>query len=114
LVRVPAALRIELTFPNGSVGIYFSHDFGANGALLKRADDDATIPPKGSYAQCSFHLGELEIRSRATVTRTSDADFAIRFVGMPHPLEDKIVGWVFRQDALRHSTHRRRTTRRRP
>ena len=75
-------------------------DVSAGGILVDRSGVGQQIPKVGVEGECVFTLENIEIRAQARVVRVSPSSFGLKFVGLPRSLEDRIVAWVLRQEAL--------------
>ncbi|MFZ5440263.1 MAG: PilZ domain-containing protein [Myxococcota bacterium] len=98
--RVPARLRF--TFAWGErFELFRCNDLSAAGAYVVRHVPASPMPPRGAVGECAFNLESMEVRCLATVVRSTEVGFAVRFEQLPRHLEDRICGWVFRQETRR-------------
>jgi c-di-GMP-binding flagellar brake protein YcgR len=97
-VRVRARLRFTYAWAE-AFELYATLDVSASGALVRRVDAPMTLPPLGAEGECAFTVDATEVRTRARVVRVSEDGFAVRYLGMPRPLEDKLAAWAFRMEA---------------
>lgn len=97
-VRVRARLRF--TFAWGEqFELYATEDVSASGALVRRVEPPLTLPGLGAEGECAFTVDGAEVRTGARVVRVARDGFAVRFLGLPRGLEDKLVAFVFRMEA---------------
>jgi PilZ domain len=97
-VRVHARLRF--TFAWGEqFQLYTTDDVSASGALARRVETEVPLPPAGAEGECAFTVDAIEIRTQARVVRVLRECFAVRFLDLPRPQEDRLVAWAFRLEA---------------
>lgn len=96
--RVRASLRFTLAWGE-SFELFRTVDLSAGGANLVCHVVDSPVPPLHAEGQCAFNIDSLEVRITARVVRSSPTGYAVKFVGLPSALEDRIVAWVFRMQA---------------
>lgn len=100
--RVRANLRFTLAWGE-HFALFRSVDLSASGALVLRHDPEGVLPKVDEVGECAFNIDSTEVRTTARVVRLVPDGFAVRFEGLPRALEDKLVAWVFRHEALQLS-----------
>jgi c-di-GMP-binding flagellar brake protein YcgR len=98
--RVRAGLRFTFAWEQG-FELFRTVDLSASGAYVERHVPASPMPERGVLGECAFNLQSMEIRCVATVVRATADGFAVRFVELPLRMEDRICGWVFRQETRR-------------
>lgn len=100
--RVHANLRFTFAWDNG-FELYRTIDLSASGAYVQRSEPSNALPTLGTRGECAFNLESMEIRAPAQVVRVVPNGFAVRFNSMTHAQEDRVCGWIFRQETRRVS-----------
>jgi c-di-GMP-binding flagellar brake protein YcgR len=95
--RVRASLRFTFAWEEG-FELFRTVDVSACGAYVLRHVPAGALPTLGTIGECAFNLESMEIRVAAKVVRVSSNGFAVRFDELPHAKQDRICGWVFRQE----------------
>lgn len=95
--RVRARLRFTFAWEHG-FELFRAVDLSASGAYVMRHVPNSPMPAVGTLGECAFNLESMEIRCEATVVRTATNGFAVKFERVPRAQEDRICGWVFRQE----------------
>jgi c-di-GMP-binding flagellar brake protein YcgR len=95
--RVRARLRFTFAW-EGGFELFRSVDISASGAFVLQHVVGSPMPTTGTVGECAFNLESMEIRCTATVVRTTHNGFAVRFGDVSRAQEDRICGWVFRQE----------------
>ena len=72
-------------------------DLSAGGAFVLRVDE-ALLPALGVVGECAFNLESMEIRTAARVVRVSAEGVGMVFEGLSRAHEDRVCGWIFRQE----------------
>lgn len=98
--RVRAGLRFTFAWDEG-FELFRTVDLSAAGAFVLRHVPASPMPRRGTVGECAFNLESMEIRCVATVVRATENGFAVRFEQLPLRLEDRICGWIFRQETRR-------------
>ncbi len=96
--RVRAGLRFTFAWDEG-FELFRTVDLSASGAFVVQHTVNAQMPRKGQRGQCAFNLESMEIRCEAIVFRTSVNGFAVAFEDLTRAQQDRICGWIFRQQA---------------
>jgi len=92
-------MRITLAWAE-QFELFRTVDLSAGGALVVGHVPETPIPEVGSLGECAFNIDSLEVRVDMVVVRISKSGaVAVKFVGLPRALEDRIVAWVFRLQA---------------
>jgi c-di-GMP-binding flagellar brake protein YcgR len=100
--RVRARLRFTFAW-EGGFELFRSVDVSACGAYVVQHVPNCPLPLAGQQGECAFNLESMEIRCLATVVRSSANGFAVRFESVSRAHEDRICGWVFRQETRHHA-----------
>lgn len=98
--RVRAGLRFTFAWDDG-FELFRTVDLSASGAFVVQHTVSTQMPKSGQRGQCAFNLESMEIRCEAVVIRTATNGFAVVFDELTRAQEDRICGWIFRQQALR-------------
>ncbi len=96
LFRVKASLRFTFAW-EGGFELFRTVDVSAGGAFVSRADG-AVLPALGVVGECAFNLESMEIRTAARVVRVEADGFGVVFEGLARAHEDRVCGWIFRQE----------------
>ncbi len=99
-VRIRASLRFTFAWGAQSFELYRTVDLSAGGARVIHHVIGSARPPRGAEGECAFNLDGVELRTRAVVVRDHRDGFAVRFRWASRAHEDRVVAWVFRQEAL--------------
>jgi hypothetical protein len=92
--------RLRFTFAWGEAfELYQTEDVSGSGALLRRLEAPLALPPLAAEGECAFTIDATEVRTPARVVRLHADGFAVRFLGLPRHLEDRLVAWAFRLEA---------------
>lgn len=102
-----AAVRATFSWAD-QFEVYATENLSAGGAALRVTGLDQPLPPADVEGLCAFSLDDVELAMRATVVRQLPEGFALRFVGVPVAVQDRIAGWVFRQEARARPPRSRR------
>ncbi|MDP2275325.1 MAG: PilZ domain-containing protein [Archangium sp.] len=97
--RVRASLRFTFAW-EGGFELFRTVDLSASGAFVIRGDE-AVLPALGVVGECAFNLESMEIRTAARVVRVSADGFGVVFEGLSRAHEDRVCGWIFRQETRR-------------
>lgn len=97
-VRVRAQLRFTFAWSE-NFELYRTEDLSAGGAQARADAEQALLPPLGAEGECAFNIEGFEVRVAGRVVRAVPHGFAVRFVGLDRAVEDRLVGWVLRQEA---------------
>ncbi len=100
--RVRASLRFTFAW-DGGFELYRTLNLSASGAYALCPTPQSPIPALGTQGECAFNLESMEIRAPATVVRHFTNGFGVEFAGLTRAQEDRICGWVFRQETKRAS-----------
>jgi hypothetical protein len=95
--RVRASLRFTFAW-EGGFELFRTVDLSACGAFVMVHVPAGAVPTLGTEGECAFNLESMEIRVPATVVRVASNGFAVRFGELRLAHEDRICGWVFRQE----------------
>jgi c-di-GMP-binding flagellar brake protein YcgR len=106
-VRVRATLRFTFAWADADGTSHFelfrTIDVSASGVQLVCHVVGGAVPSVGVRGEGAFNVDSTEVRCEAEVVRLTDEGFAVRLQRLPRQLEDKVVAWVFRTEALRMS-----------
>lgn len=101
-MRVNVTLRFSFSWGD-QFGVFTTVDVSGSGALLGGTSPEAVFPPLHATGHCGFSVDGTDLRLEAVVVRTAPRGFAVRFVGIPLSVQDRLVAWVFRKEAQRRS-----------
>ncbi len=103
-MRVRATLRFTFAWANAEGHTHFelfrTLDLSASGVQVVRHVVGSVVPTLGTRGEAAFNVDSTEVRCEAEVVRCTDDGFAVRLQRLPRALEDKVVAWVFRTEAL--------------
>jgi hypothetical protein len=97
-VRVRAHLRFTFSWGD-RFELYTTDDVSGSGALVRQTQPEVPLPALASEGECAFTVDATEIRTPARVVRVSGSTFAVRYLGLTRPHEDRLAAWVFRLEA---------------
>ena len=79
--------------------LFRTTDLSASGVYVVTHVVRSPVPAAGMVGQCAFNLESMEIRCEARVIRSSVNGFAAQFVDLRPAQQDRVCGWIFRQQA---------------
>ncbi|MBE2251435.1 MAG: PilZ domain-containing protein [Myxococcus sp.] len=98
-VRIKASLRFTFAWDE-AFELFRTVDVSAGGARVVHHASGSPQPPLGAEGECAFVLDGVEVRALAVVVREAADGFAVRFRALSPSTEQRIVAWIFRQEAL--------------
>ncbi len=101
-VRVRVTLRVAFSW-EAQVEVFTSRDLSANGLLARKLSPTSPLPPLHARGVAEFSVDGTDLKVEAEVVRRTPDAFALRFIALPLALQDKLVAWVFRQEAQRRA-----------
>lgn len=101
--RVRAGLRFTFAWPD-AFELFRTVDLSASGVYVVQHVVRSAMPALNTVGQCAFNLESMEIRCEARVTRLSANGFAAHFVDLAAAQQDRVCGWIFRQQARQRAS----------